>query len=452
VANVVQHRRTEETMATTELTRSPAESAVARRLGLARLTLPAEFTAGRGRSVALIWVTSRAAMMLVLGLLGGPVTGDVLYYARSLHTMFSGATLRQTLQEYPVPVLGIMLPQYLLGALNSVAFAFLFVASMLAVDAAFTAFLWRVTGRRLSPAVTFWLLFAPAMGPIAYFRFDLVPAVLTGTALLAVVRRPRWTGALTALGVALKLWPIVMLPVFLLHRAGRATVLRSFALTGLVLGGISLAVAGYSRLVSPVNWQAARGLQIESVAATPLMLARAVHPHGIWDIRTSKYKATEMFGAGVHGMVLLSTAATAVGLLVLAWLWLRCRRVPDVPLVTLGWLILAAAAVLTVTNKTLSPQYILWLGGPVAALFVLTPQDAAVRRAARLLIVVSLCTQAIYPIFYAKLVNVGWHTLPMTVLLAARNALLVGLAVLACIEVWRRTSSTHSTHSIPATP
>jgi len=40
----------------------------------------------------------------------------------------------------------------------------------------------------------------------------------------------------------------------------------------------------------------------------------------------------------------------------------------------------------------------------------------------------------------------------MTVLLAARNALLVGLAALACIEVWRRTSLTHSTHSTQATP
>jgi hypothetical protein len=436
-------------MATTELVRSPAGS---RQLTLARLTLPAQLRADGGRSVAWLWVGSRAAMMVMLGLLGGPVTGDVLYYARSLHTMFSGGTLRQTLQEYPVPVFGIMLPQYLAGALNSVAFAFLFVASMLAVDAAFTAFLWRVTGRRRSNAVTFWLLFVPAIGPLACFRFDLVPAVLTGTALLAVVRRPRWTGALTALGTALKLWPIVLLPVFMLRRGGRATVLRAFLVTGAVLGAISLAVAGYSRLASPINWQSARGLQIESLPATPLMLARAVHPHGTWTVGTSKYKATEIFGAGVHAMLLLSTLATAAGVLVLAWLWLRCRRVPDLPLVTLGWLILAAAAVLTVTNKTLSPQYILWLGGPVAALFVLAPRDPAVHRAARVLITLSLCTQVIYPIYYAKLVNVGWHTLPMTLLLAFRNALLVGLAVLACVEVWRRTRVVEVAEATGVTP
>jgi hypothetical protein len=427
-------------MATTELMRSPVASGSARPPAIARLAVPSAFTGDTGRSVALTWVGSRAAMMLVLGLMGGPVTGDVLYYARSLHPMFYGGTLRQTLQEYPVPVLGIMLPQYLLGALNSVAFAFLFVASMLAVDGAFTSFLWRAGGRRRGTAVTFWLLFAPAMGPLAYFRFDLVPAVLTGAGLLAVVRRPRVTGALTALGVALKLWPVVMLPVFLLRRASRTAVLGAFGVTGLTLGAASVAVAGYSRLVSPVNWQAARGLQIESVPATPLMLARALHPHGIWDVRTSKYKATELFGAGVHAMVLLSTTVTLGALLVLAWLLLRARRSPEASLVTLGWIILAAAAVLTVTNKTLSPQYILWLGGPVAAQFVLAPRDAALHRAARVLLALSVVTQLIYPVWYAELVNVGWHTLPMTLLLAVRNVLLVRLTWLAGAEVWRRTS------------
>jgi hypothetical protein len=228
-----------------------------------------------------------------------------------------------------------------------------------------------------------------------------------------------------------------MLPVFLLRRTGRATVLVAFAITTGVLAAVSLAVAGYGRLVSPINWQTARGLQIESVPATPLTLARAVHPHGVWGVRTSRYKATEIFGAGVHAMVLTSAVLTAVALLALAWLWLRCRRAPE--LTTLGWLILAAAAVLTVTNKTLSPQYILWLGGPVAALFVLAPSDPAVRRIARLLIVVSVITQVIYPIWYGRLVNVGWATPPMTMLLVVRNALLCWLAWLAGAEVVRRT-------------
>ena len=430
-------------MATTELLRPPDGTEPGTPALGGRLPFPAEFSGPR--SVRLAWLATRSAMMLVLGAVGGPVTGDVLYYGRSMHSLFSGESIRETLQEYPVPVLGVMLPQYLLGALNTVAFAFLFVASMLVVDAAFTALLWRAGGRTRSPAVTFWLWFLPAMGPIAYFRFDLVPAVLAGAALLLAARRPGWTGALTGLGVGLKLWPAVMLPVFLIRRSGRRAVFGWFAATGVVLAGASLAVGGASRLISPLHWQAARGLQIESLPATPLMLARAVHSHHVWAIRTSTYKATEMFGAGVHAMLLVSTVATGAGLLVLAWLWLRAWAIRDVPPVTLGWLILAAAGIATITNRTLSPQYVLWLGGPEAALAVFAPHDAAVRRAVRVLLLVAVLTQFIYPIGYAKLVNVGWYTFPMTLLLAVRNSVLVWLTCLACAQVWRLTTRAVST-------
>ncbi len=426
-------------MATTELARPPDETEPAKPVSVRRLPFPIEFSAPGGRSVALVWLATRSAILLVLGAVGGPVTGDVLYYGRSMHSLFAGGSIRETLQEYPVPVLGVMLPQFLLGALNTVAFAFLFVASMLVLDAGFTRLLWLATGRRSSPAVTFWLWFVPAMGPLAYFRFDLVPAVLAGAALLTATRRPGWTGALTAVGVGLKLWPAVMLPVFLLRRAGRGLVLGWFALTCVVLVGASLLAAGPARLVSPLHWQSARGLQIESLPAAPLMLARALHPHHIWAIRTSKYKATEMFGAGVHVMLLISTVATLGGLLLLAWLWWRARARHDVSLVTLGWLILAAAAIATITNKTLSPQYVLWLGGPVAALAVFAPHDAAVRKAVRILLLASVLTQLIYPIGYARLVNVGWYTFPMTVLLALRNCVLIWLTCLACAQVWRLT-------------
>lgn len=424
-------------MATTELTRPPDDTKISGSSVAERFALPVEFTAGTARGAGLIWVATRAMMFVALGLFGGPVTGDVLYYARSLRGLFAGGSLRETLQEYPVPVLGIMLPQYLLGALNPVAFTCLFALSMLALDAAFTALVWRVTGRRGSEALTFWLWCLPAIGPIAYFRFDLVPGVLTGAALLAAVRRPIWTGVLTALGTALKLFPIVMLPVFLIRRASRRPVLHGFVAASAVVGLAGL-VAGPSRLLSPLHWQGARGLQIESVPAMPLMLARSLDSHA-WDVRTSQYKATEMFGPGVHALITLSTLATVAGLLALIVLWCRVAVRPVVPQATLGWLVLAAATVLTVVNKTLSPQYILWLGAPLAALIVASPRDLDVRRAARLLLMLSVATQLVYPTGYTWLVNIGWHTFPMTLLLAARNVLLIWLACLACAQVWKRT-------------
>ena len=46
----------------------------------------------------------------------------------------------------------------------------------------------------------------------------------------------------------------------------------------------------------------------------------------------------------------------------------------------IGFVVLATVAIMTITNKTLSPQYLLWVGGPMAALGV--PAAGHTRRAA----------------------------------------------------------------------
>ena len=310
---------------------------------------------------------------------------------------------------------------------------------MLIVDAIFTWSLWRVGGRRRSEAVKFWLWFVPAIGPMAYFRFDLVPAMLAGAAVLAAARRPAWSGALTAIGASLKLWPALMLPSFLLRRLDRRPVLQGFVLTGGAILGLTLVIGGFSRTLSPLHWQSGRGLQIESVTATPLMLAWAVHPKGTWDVRISNYKAYEIFGPGVHAMITVSTILTALGLGVLGWLWYRARQLPSVSAETVAWLFLATAAMVTITNKTLSPQYILWLGGPLAALLARWPGDREVRRAARLLLIICVLTQIVFPLSYNHLTNADEASIPSMLVLTLRNGLLVRLTWIAARRVLHQT-------------
>jgi len=55
---------------------------------------------------------------------------------------------------------------------------------------------------------------------------------------------------------------------------------------------------------------------------------------------------------------------------VIVALYLRAFRSAEPSLVAVGLCILATVAIMTVTNKTLSPQYLLWMGGPMAALLV----------------------------------------------------------------------------------
>lgn len=406
-----------------------------------RLALPAAVIAQGRSAIGLRWVLSRALVLTIMVFAHeSDVTGDVTYYATSLHQLFHGAGLHNTLQEYPLPVFAVLLPQFLLGFGNQVAFTILFALSMLALDAGFTTLLWRADGRRRGDATNLWLWFVPALGPLSYFRFDLVPAVLAGGAVLAAIRRPAVAGALTALGAALKLWPAVMLPTFLIRRADRRPVLVGFLSTGIVVGGLALALGGIRRTLSPLHWQAARGLQIESVIATPLMLARAVHPVGTWSIRLSKYKAFEIFGAGSKLLITVSTVLTALGALLLITLWRRALRLGNPSAETLGWLFLATALIVTVTNKTLSPQYLLWLGGPVAALAVRAPADHAVRTFGRVLMVTALTTQFTFPIGYNALLKTH-SMMPLVALdLAVRNGLLVWLAWYSVRQVWRQTA------------
>ncbi len=218
-------------MATTELPPSPADleslpapegvaTVPERRARQSMLRLPYELRGDSTRAVVLSWLTSRAIVLSLLVLPESNVIGDVTYYARSLHELFHGTSIHQALPEYPLPVLSILLPQYLLGGDELPRLR----------DPVRRCRCWPSTPPSPGPCgasaadvaptrCSFWLWFVPAIGPMAYFRFDLVPAMLAGAAVLAAARRPAWSGALTAIGARLKLWPALMLPSFLLRRA-----------------------------------------------------------------------------------------------------------------------------------------------------------------------------------------------------------------------------------------
>lgn len=384
------------------------------------------------------WVFTRLATLLVTVAVSRAISGDVTYYAQSLQNLVSGLGVQQTLPEYPVPVLGILVPEFLFAANNPTAFAVVFVGSMLFIDAAFTALLWHVSGHRRSTAVTFWLWFVPAVGPLTYFRFDLVLAVLVGAAVLAAIKHPALSGAMTAIGAALKLWPAILLPIFLIRQVDRRRVLVTFTVVGGSLALISLVLGGVDRLLSPLQWQSGRGLQIESVPASPLMLIRSLDPEN-WLVLTSTFKSAEIFGVGVGTSLVFTKILFLAGLLLLGGLWLRAQALPAVSAETLAWLILATAAVMTVTNKVLSPQYVLWLGGPLAALMVRAPGDETVRRAARLLMAIAVMTQLVFPVLYSHLMKDTHATIAVTLLLVLRNVLLVRFTYIACRQVWRQT-------------
>jgi hypothetical protein len=405
--------------------------------------LVAWYDAHRGpRMIVIGWLITRLLMLVILASFESFVVGDVYYYHRKINALFS-AGLDRTLYEYPTPVVWILWLPYGASLGNRVGYLVAFIIFMLALDALFTYALWRSAGRRHDTAIDFWLIFVPLIGPLSYLRFDMLPAVLAGGALLAARRKPWVTGALTGLGAAIKLWPALLIGAFMSYRADRRPAGMAFLVVGFGLAVISLIFGGWLRLISPLTWQSDRGLQIESIWATPLMLARAVKPD-YWTVDMSRYQAYEIFGSGVEAWVMISNIATLFGLALIILLTIRAFRYDGSTPVAIGFVIVAIVAIMTITNKTLSPQYLLWLGGPTAALLAFRPQalpgeQPAINRMAGQLLILALLTQLVYPLLYDSYLGLHGHTMIIiaTIVTAIRNLALVAFTVEACWLAWR---------------
>ncbi|HZB48431.1 MAG TPA: hypothetical protein VE547_05005, partial [Mycobacteriales bacterium] len=131
------------------------------------------------------WWLTRLLTMAVL-IPENNILGDVRYYGRQLEALFGPTPVTEVLREYPGPALAVFLPPWWATAGNKVAYLVTFVLLMIAIDAAFSAALWRAGGRVPTPGVRVWLWLVPALGPLAFTRFDLVSAALGGAALLGL--------------------------------------------------------------------------------------------------------------------------------------------------------------------------------------------------------------------------------------------------------------------------
>jgi hypothetical protein len=386
------------------------------------------------------WVVSRAA---VVWLLAGPhswVNGDASYFEQSLDVLRQ-AGVGHTLVEYPLPAVAVLLVPWLAAAVTGLGYAHLLTTAALATDLAFLALLRWGSGSRWGLPCLAWLLGVPLLGATAFARFDLVPGVLAGAALLLLVRRPGLALVAATVATAVKLWPALLLPGLLaaVRRTRTGLPLVAGVGGGLVLA--SLLVAGWGRLVSPLTYQADRGLQIESVAATPAMLSWWRDPVSS-QVFYAPSHSYEVLGPGVGTLLSLTTGATLLLGLGLLAAWARLvvlvaggRRLSADGAV---WLSLAAVTGFVVTGKVLSPQYLLWLLPMAAAgLAVAGPSRTRLAVWTGLLLVACGLTQLVFPVWYAALSN-RYGPVGLTVsLLAARNLVLLALLGAAVAEVVR---------------
>lgn len=391
------------------------------------------------------WILSRAFMGWVWQTQAPFIVGDPTYYAAQVDR-FGEFGIQGVLVEYPTPVAFLLLGLRAISGPDVGTYVYVFALTMLALDAGFTAMLWR-SGARRAQATGFWILFIAAIGPLCFFRFDLLPAVVAGGALLLAGRRPGTSGGLIGIGAAAKLWPALLITPLLADAKRRRRTLVGFVSVGFGLALVSLVLGGWARLVSPLTWQKDRGLQIESIfASVPMVRWGFGDPDYL--VAMSRYNAYEVFGPGTDLAVTASNLATAVGLAVIASLCWRLFRTPQPNPTSVGLVMLAIVAIMIVANKTLSPQYVIWLGGPLAAMLALrsepTPGDHQLTPASwwglvGVVGVIAIATQEIYPLRYWSLLDRLPDSPMMVLILAARNLALVALCVWLAFLAWRTT-------------
>ena len=387
----------------------------------------------------IVWLIALSVVGRYVGLYRSP-SADVAHYAMIADFVHHGWwPYAQYPFEYPplalVPILAP--PTASVVATYQSEFRVVMIVVLAAtavVTTAAAAKIWPTVERPLGVALAF-AFGVTAIGITALNRFDgTVALVVAATMLCLVSRRWAWAGLLVGLGFSLKLMPIVLLPLVLVlartWRRGTRVVLLAAA--GAIIPFVPFLIRGPGSLwTSLFGGQVSRGLGIESVAATPYLLADLAglgHVHVVVPYGGS----TELTAPGTS--VLVASAPLAVLLLVLlvyVVVWrVRSTLRRDNEVIALA----ALAAILATIcgNKLISPQHLIWLL-PLAALGVMS-KTTRYRLPAALVLAAAAVTQAEFPFLYGDVVDlraVGVLTL------ALRNGLLVAAYIAALVVLWR---------------
>jgi hypothetical protein len=349
-------------------------------------------------------------------------SNDLSLYRQAGESILRGEVpYRDFFIEYPPGSLPAFVPPALFSA-SQASYINLFSLEM-ALTLVVTLLLTALGARRLGgsgtwilPAATF-VLAALLLYPVAVTRYDAVVALTLGLAVFFATLGGRYLPlayASLGLGTAAKLVPLLAVLPLALTRRGVARGCGVF-LAVVALFFVPFALLGGRGLLQSFAYQAERGLQVESLAASVLMFLHSAESiafeHGAFEVRGE--------GAG------LATSLTPIlTLLLLAVtgfaMWWEFRRCGGLEVGAFPRHAAALILAFMLGSRVLSPQYLIWLlplvplsaGGLVGTIICV------------LFLAACFTTTLVFPIHYADLLSFRY---PGPELLVARNLLLVTL-------------------------
>jgi uncharacterized membrane protein len=411
-------------------------------------------TGERVRSAALPaagWAWTRAVLLMftynvIPYISHGDIVGDVKTYNRWSQVFSQGHFPQGDPQwQYPPGAAFVITLPRLLRSATGLSYYSAFYALALAADLITFVLLlyrcWHTAERRATARADYtgaWAYIAAIfmLGPIVFGRYDMIVTMTAAVALVVVLPGTTGTwrarGAAIGVGALLKIWPAAVAVGLPKRVDGRRALL--WAVLGLAVPTLGL-VAFLPGSLGFLTGQQDRGLEIESVLATPFLIARRFGYSGT--IR-HQYGAFEITGPGVAWVAVLCELLTVAGFAWLLWWRRRADLLPGRWSTGLYYdAALVAVLVAIVTSRVLSPQYLVWVVALIALCLTLAPLETGgtvlVGPCWLLLTAISL-TQLEFPLLFPRLIHGGRFA---AWIVTGRNVLLVAATLWAARSLWR---------------
>jgi len=369
-------------------------------------------------------------------MIAGDVQGDLGVYRHWVTVGFSFGQWPgiDTVWVYPQVAL---IPMVLAGLAGAKFYMLLWLCMITALNISSFAVL---IGRHSSPsrlrAAWWWLAIVFILSPVELLRLEGVTAPLVVIALVVLSRQPAVSGVILALVTWIKVWPVAILfAVVSTSRKWFTVMWASLATTTVVIASL-LMLGGGANLFGFITTQSTRSLQIEAPVATPWMWMSIASPRDYHRYNDANLLNWVVDGPGSGIVSKLMTPLMALAVVAIIILLFRARSRGAAPQDALLTGSLALVSAMIVFNKVGSPQYMLWLA-PIVVVGLAVDRGAWLVPA-NLMMVISIATTLVFPIFYMPLVHGSRSAL---MLLSVRNVLLVvllGWAVTRLISLGKK--------------
>jgi hypothetical protein len=360
--------------------------------------------------------------------------GDLSLYDYWAYQVDNGTGVYGLVTEWVYPALAFV-PIWIAGALNIGSYEVSWLTLVFVLNTAAVLLMVRpaTNGKLFSGSYASWafLLALLFLGPVAVSRIDSVSAALAIFGLVAISRNSTGiAAAFFTIAGWIKIWPVALFAAMIAVFKNRVQAVVVATIISASVVGIGL-LAGGTKVFGFVLQQQERGIQIESVMATPWMwLAK----FGLADIFFDDVVITnQVYGPLVQEVSSVANYILFIALGITAFLAFRAIRAGRDRTQVFVFAALTGVLDLIVFNKVGSPQFMIWLAVPLVALIyfgINRPKVALLVGSAILLL-----TQLVYPVFYIDLL--GLETLPLW-LLTLRNLLLVVLLVWANVQLSKK--------------